>query len=162
MKKKIYSEPAMTVEFFTPNQYVASCDSDWVPATQLGKTFWADVVSGSSYNYYIGKDDIINETNVEQFSNGHAPSGATGANAGILRGQWFENMTLYTKVHSYSYSSGSHYSDPDKMKPISGYENVAIYITKVGVAKVWIYTGNGGSKPTNPDWQNPGQTVNMS
>lgn len=162
MEKKIYSEPVMAVELFTPNQFVAACGDDWVPATQLGKNFWADVVHDyGNENYGYGPDGIINSSTVEYFNAGHAPNAATGSEASLLKGHWFENMTLYKKV-STSIPSGSRYTDTRYMVPMSGYEDVAIYITKGGVNKVWIYTGNNGNKPTNPDWQDPGQTINMS
>ncbi|MBR6988567.1 MAG: hypothetical protein IKH95_01910 [Bacteroidaceae bacterium] len=162
MEKKIYSEPVMAVELFTPNQFVAACGDDWIPATQLGKNFWADVVHDGGYaGYSYGPDGIINSSNAEFFNAGHAPNGGTGFDANLLRGHWFENMTLYKKV-STSIPSGSRYTNTNYMVPMSGYENVAIYITQGGVSKVWIYTGNNGNKPTNPDWQDPGQTINMS
>ncbi len=162
MEKKIYSEPVMAVELFTPNQFVAACGDDWIPAEQIGSTFWADVVKENWSGYTYGPDGIINESTVESFLYGHAPNAATGAEANLLRGHWFENMTLYKKVTSVSIPSGTSYTNTRYMQPMSGYEDVAIYITKGGVAKVWIYTGNNGNKPTNPDWQNPGQTINMS
>lgn len=158
MEKKIYSEPAMAVEFFTPKQYVASCD-EWTPAEQIGTTFWADVINGKGYNYTYGPDGIIDNHTVEQFNEGHAPNGATGSQARILRGHWFENMTLYRDLTGGHFNEGSdRYNNGRIMQPITGYEDVAIYITKGGVAKVWIYTGNGGNKPTNPDWQDPSST----
>ena len=163
MEKKIYSEPVMAVELFTPNQFVAACGDDWIPATKLGKDFWADVAHDYGREKYgYGPDGIIDSSNAEFFNDGHAPNGVTGANLDLLRGHWFENMTLYKKV-STSIQSGSHYTDTSYMVPLSSkYNNVAIYITPGGVSKVWIYTGNNGLKPTNPDWQDPGQTINMS
>ena len=161
MEKKIYSEPVMAVELFTPNQFVAACGDHWEPATKLGKTFWADVVHDSG-RYSYGPDGIIDSKNAEEFLHGGAPSGDLGYDASLLKGHWFENMTLYKKATSRSIPSGTQYSNREWMLPMDGYENVAIYITKGGISKVWIYTGNNGLKPTNPDWQDPGQTINMS
>lgn len=162
MEKKIYSEPVMAVELFTPNQFVAACGDDWVPASQWGKDFWADVVHDDGGQYYsYGPDGIINSSTVEFFDNGTPPNAALGAEAGLLKGHWFENMTLYKKLTT-TIPSGTRYTNTTYMRPYTGYENVAIYITKGGASKVWIYKGNNGLKPTNPDWQDPGQTINMS
>lgn len=163
MEKKNYFEPVMAVELFTPNQFVAACSDDWIPASQLNKDFWADVVHYSGV-YSYGPDNIIDSSNAEFFNKGHAPNGGTGFDASLLKGHWFENMTLYKKAPGVvSIPSGSHYTDTRYMVPLAQkYSNVAIYITQGGVNKVWIYTGNNGNKPTNPDWQDPGQTINMS
>lgn len=158
MEKKLYSKPLLTAECFTPQQFVAACDT-MIPSTQLGVTFWADLVDGRGYNYVIGKDNIIDNSNLEQFYNGHAPNGGTGFSGNQLKGHWFENMTLYRDLTGGHFNQGSdRYTNSSIMQPISGYENVAIYITKGAVAKVWIYRGEGGNKPSNPDWQNPSST----
>ncbi len=148
MEKKIYAEPAMTVEFFTPKQYVASCD-DWVPSDEVFQKeglFWADIAHDNGYTYSKGPDGIVNEATVESFANGHA---STTARRNGLTG-WFEHMTLYTRVGGYNAGS-SRYNNTSIMRPLTGYENVALFISSKGQT-AWIYKGEGGSAPSvNPD-----------
>ncbi|MBR0432138.1 MAG: hypothetical protein IJK15_00370 [Bacteroidaceae bacterium] len=157
MEKKLYSKPLLTAERFTPQEFTAACEV-FIPAGKISNVFWADMVHDNGFSYSLGKDGYIDSANMEQFHDGSAPTALMTTSYGVdARGRWFEHMTLYRKLVTSHNAGSDRYTNTRIMSPMSGYEDVAIYIGPVGVG-AYIYRGEGGAAPSNPDWLNPSST----
>ena len=154
MEKKQYSKPLLAAERFTPQEFMAACEV-FIPAGKIGSVFWADMVHDNGYSYSLGKDGYIDSANMEQFHDGSAPTALMTTSYGVdARGRWFEHMTLYRKLVTSHNAGSDRYTNTSIMSPISGYEDVAIYIGPAGVG-AYIYKEGGGAAPSNPDWLKP-------
>lgn len=146
MEKKIYNKPFMVREQFVPQNYIAACNV-FIPAENVGRDFWVDLVhsNGNSYNYSIGPDGIADEQNVE-----HCLQGSTAPTNVYFHNVWYQNMTLYKKEVTSHDSGRTRYSDTHYFTPITGFTNVAIYVGSG--RRMWIFNGNDGLKPENPEF----------
>ena len=135
----------MLSEKFVPQEFVAACNV-FLPAQNVGQTFWVDLVHDLGYNYSQGPDDIVDDADVES-----CLGGGMGPAMIHFHNVWYENMTLWKKTTSSSVPSGCHYSTGSNgrkyFEPMTGFTNVAIYVGNRGI---WIFNGNDGHKPDDP------------
>ena len=148
MEKKNYNKPFLVREQFVPQDFVAAC-TVFIPAANVGQPFWVDLVHDLGYNYSIGPDGIVDDADVES-----CLGGAIGPGKVHFHNVWYENMTIWKKTTSSSVPSGCHYSTgyhgTKYFEPIAGLSNVAIYVGSD--RHIWIFNGNDGLKPTNPEF----------
>lgn len=156
--RKEWGSPISKIQMFTPQEFVAACDI-FIPVGQISGVFWADMVRDNGYTFSLGKDGKFSGNTMEEFNDGYAPSALQSTAYGVdARRQWFSNMTLYTKNPRHtSIPSDTPYTDTEYFTPMSGYTNVAIYIGPKAVGS-YIYKGNGGNVPDDPDMLHPTKT----
>ena len=136
--RKEWGSPISKIQMFTPQEFVAAC-GEVIEAKKIGEDFWVDLVRAVGYNYTQGPDGIANEANVE-----HCLGGAIGPTNVYIHNVWYENMTLYKHIGSGD-ADGHSYSDLAHFRPLTGYDDVAIYVASGRVT--YIIKGTDGLKP---------------